>query len=417
MFVLLTATSIACTALLGLDDVTYLPGGGGVADVAPTSDAGADPDASRDGDADACEPRTQCGECGRTCRGAESCSDAGRCPVGFVGSTSGTVNGIATLGQRVYWTVAAERVSGYLGRVESCDGARCNGGPTPFFQLDPGLDGGFHDPKRIVAHAGELLWTADTSSAATGGGNRNGSVFACAAGNTCSSPVELLGGDGPAGLAVSDAWIAMGAVKSMGPSVMGLVFACPRDGGSRIEVLGDASSTSPPTAVALVDDTVLWSSRASGGIISRARLPDGGTASTFEAAANPVGLAWSAGSQRLAWADSDPSKGEYVVKTCVPRSDRTACVDGSGVELARSAGSVRDLAVDERYAYWAVVDLDGDGGALGTVLRAPLAGGPVVTLAGDRGDLRAIAVEADMGGSVYFAEVSGTGSTISRTRK
>lgn len=181
----LALTSLACSQLLGIDDLAWR---GGDASVDAPVDAELD-DVAEDAPLDAAtcdgsfaaDPKN-CGRCGHDCFGG-AC-DAGACEPATLLAQSGLEATLATDGEQVFFRVG--------GAVDACSVTGC-ASPTTLWTASAAT------PRLVAASAGRVYW------------NDGNAVYGCDAAAPCGTPATMfdLGASQLTGLAASAAssWV------------------------------------------------------------------------------------------------------------------------------------------------------------------------------------------------------------------
>ena len=173
------------------------------------------------------------------------------------------------------------------------------------------------------------------------------------------------------------------------------VMRVPIDGGAPMTLF-----SGPTDAQGLAVDAtrVYWTDLTAGTVMS---VPRAGGAATVLASGvrNAMGIAVD-GAQAV-WAIGQPGAIEMVPVT-----------GGSATKLASDQDSPQQVAIDALNVYWTN---NGAGTTLGSVLEAPLMGGPTITLATGQIDAVGLAVASVQGAGTYVYWVDGAAGTLMAT--
>lgn len=361
----------ACSAVLGLKDLTPVEGDGGAdAPDAAFDGGGSTPDASLDGGCgDLRTSADHCGRCGHSCLGGE-CHDGGCMPVALA-TGQGTVGGVALDGDDVYFT----SLSGNLVARVSKDGGAVVG-----YASSPAVK----DARRIAVDATHVYWTSSELLA--------GAVSRCPLAGCGAGPEVLATPEEPTGLALDQ---------------KGVTWA--DRNGQRIArwtlPAGPTTVLSVPTVlpvtVAVEGDDVFWVGDFSGEVFRR-NPADGG--SVLLGANGQSGRVITADAQNVYWGAAQ-DYGQPGNISRVPRG-------GGAIGLvARAGGDPMGITVDGDRIYWTSWERLPDGAYVsGAVRSCPLAGSCASTLLVAADQPRGIAVDAR---AIYF----GTDGAVMRLAK
>jgi sugar lactone lactonase YvrE len=173
------------------------------------------------------------------------------------------------------------------------------------------------------------------------------------------------------------------------------VMSVPLGGGTPTKLF-----SGPTNALGLaVNEThVYWTDATAGTVL---RVPRLGGTTTKVATGEPTAMGIALDGERVVWAVGQPGTIETI-----------SLHGGEQVKLASDPGSPQQVALDALNVYWTD---DGGGTALGTVMEAPLEGGPAITLATGQIDALGIATASVEGAGTYVYWVDGAGGTLMAT--